>query len=297
LQIANYTAAENVLPADQRGVVEGGNPALQPEKSFGFNIGTVITPTFLPGFSIGGDYYETTVKNAIQSSGGVPLAVGVDAFVTACYVQQIAGYCSAISRNAQGIFQINAQNINFGGNHVEGMELEASYDTAAAGVDLPFIPGSLVVDTTLTREFTNFVLVPPVFGGDIHQTGTYNAGTEFNYPSYRSMLNLDWTDEDISVHWDTRYQSGTRNIAGGSGYGSTLPDYFVHSLSVSYNLNGWFGDNTVLKSSRIIFGINNLFDKDPPFVNTDGNCKCNTYVGGAYDEAGRSFFLRLTEKM
>ena len=294
-QIASFQSPENNLSSDQRGVIFGGNPNLQPEKSFGFNAGAVITPTFLPGFSLGGDYYETTVKNAIQGGGGIPVAVGLDVFVNQCYVQQVASSCAAINRKNTGIFQISGLNANFGANHVAGMELEASYDTAAAGVDLPFVPGTLVVDTTLTREFTNLQITPT---GTIHQTGTFNADAEYNYPSYRSVLNLDWTDEDVSVHWDTRYQSGTRNVSGAPvGYGSSLPDYFIHSISIAYDLRGWFGESPVFKSSRLIFGVDNLFDKDPPFFTADSICKCNSFAGGGYDFAGRTYYIHLTEKM
>ena len=289
-----FKSPENSLPTDQRGVVFGGNPNLQPEKSFGFNIGAVLTPTFLPGFSFAGDYYETTVKNAIQGGGGIPIAVGLDEFINQCYVRQIVSSCAAITRTSQGIIQISGLNANFGANHVTGMELEAVYDTAAGDLELP-IPGSLVIDTTLVREFTNIQLAPT---GDIHQTGTFNKDAELNYPAYRVNLSVDWNLENLSVHWDTRYQSGTRNVNGTPDtFGKGLPDYFVHDISFSYDLTSMFGDKSVFKATRLIFGIHNVFDKDPPWYISDSICKCNSFAGGGYDFLGRAYYIRLTEKM
>ena len=42
-------------------------------------------------------------------------------------------------------------------------------------------------------------------------------------------------------------------------------------------------------------GINNLADKDPPFLGSDSICKCNS-LAGPYDFVGRFFYTRISIK-
>ena len=48
-------------------LVSGGNPELEAEKADSWTIGTVVTPSFLPGFSLSVDYYNIKVKNVITA--------------------------------------------------------------------------------------------------------------------------------------------------------------------------------------------------------------------------------------
>ena len=154
---ANYQSPENNLVDDQRGFVVGGNPALSPEKSHSWTVGAVLTPTFLPGFSLSGDYYDITITNTILQQG-IPLNLpSPDLFINGCFVQQIAANCASISRNSGGIFQIQSLNTNTGNQSTTGLDMELSYDTAAAGIDLPFdIPGSFTIDAQAEHLITNF---------------------------------------------------------------------------------------------------------------------------------------------
>jgi len=295
-QIAVFQSAENNLASDQRGLLLGGNPHLQPEKSHGWNIGTVITPTFLPGFSFAGDYYETTVTNAIQGGGGIPAATGLDAFLLNCYAipQSDPSACPAVTRNANGIFQINGLNANFGANKVTGMELQLTVDSAAADMDLP-LPGSFVVNVEMGREFQNVQILPT---GNIHNTGHFNTDVEANYPAYRAGGSIDWNLEDLQLHWDTEFASHTTNLNGTAPtFGNVLTDNWNSNLSASYEIHDPFADVGVKGTFRIIVGINNIFDQDPPFLTSDSICKCNSFAGGGYDFIGRFYYTRIQIKM
>lgn len=50
-------------------LVSGGNPNLKAEKSDSYTGGFVLTPSFVPGLSISGDYYDVTVNNVITATG------------------------------------------------------------------------------------------------------------------------------------------------------------------------------------------------------------------------------------
>lgn len=300
-QIAVYQSPENNLTTDQRPLLLGGNPNLSPEKSHGWTVGTVVTPTFMPGFSAGVDYYETTVTNAIQGGGGVPGAIGLDTFVLECYAvppgPQSAFACSQIRHGVNGIQIINGQNANLGFNKVSGLELQLNFDTAAADLDLP-IPGSFVINLEGTREFQNILVIPNPGGFTVNYTGTYNLGNEVNDPGYRANASIDWNMDEWSVHWDTLYASSTRDLFGAPKvFGTMLADNWNSNLSFAYALGEIFPDWGTKNNTRIIVGINNIFDANPPFLRNDSICKCNSMAGAGYDFVGRFFYTRLQIKM
>ena len=300
-QIATYQSPENNLDNDQRGLIVGGSPSLKPEKSHSWTIGAVITPTALPGFSVSADYYEITITNSII--GGIAGSSGPDLVVNGCYVGQNPYYCSLISRNSAGIFQIGSTNTNFGYSFVEGLDMEVRYDTATAGVSLPMgIPGSLSIDAQADHEMTNIGNNPD---GTISQfTGFFNYSNNSIQPKWKGNLLLDYVLGDIGIHYQMQYIGGTEdgpnNYAVGSyspighgSYGDELPAMVYHDISASYDLPGMMG---VFKGGRLTIGVNNLLDKDPPFLTGDSVGKSNS-LNGPYDYTGRYFFTRFTLKM
>jgi outer membrane receptor protein involved in Fe transport len=288
--LAGYQSPENNLLNDQRGFIVGGNPALSPEKSHSWTVGAVLTPTFLPGLSINGDYYEITITNSILV-GGIPQNLpNTDQYVLDCFVGQVAGNCANITRNSGGIFQINSLNANTGTAGTTGVDMEAAYDTNAAGISLPFdVPGSVTVDAQAQHQITNF---QNTLGSLNRFAGTYLGTSGYIQPKWKASLFTDYHLDDLTFHYDLQYIGGTDDAAGGTGYGFTLPDYVYHNISASYALPEW----GPTKGSLISFGINNLLDKDPPFTLEDGVGKNNT-ISGPYDEVGRFFYTRLTIKL
>jgi iron complex outermembrane receptor protein len=302
-QIAAYQSPENNLDNDQRGLIVGGSSTLKPEQSHSWNIGVVLTPTFLPGFSFNADYYEVTITSAILV-GGIAGNAGPDLVVNGCYVDQNPAYCGLLSRNASGIFQILSTNTNFGENGVTGLDLEAAYDTAAAGVDLPFgIPGSLTVDAQASHQITNYSTNPDNTINAFH--GFFNYSNDSIQPKWKGNLLLDWTMDNIGIHYGLQYIGGTYDgpaiypVGGGynyasfkTGYGDQIPGYVYHDISVSYD----FPEMGPVKGTRLVLGINNLFDKDPPFLTGDAIGKSNSILG-PYDTTGRLFYTRFSIKL
>jgi iron complex outermembrane recepter protein len=287
-QIATYQSPENNLSADQRGLIVGGNPQLKPESSRSWNMGAVITPTFLPGLTLNGDYYEIKIANSILD-GGIANNAGPDVVVLGCYVDQNPAYCSQITRSSGGIFQIGSLNTNLGINQVRGMDLEATYNTDVAGLDLP-VPGSFLIDLQAEREFLNTTQNPDFSTNEF--VGFFNYGNDSIQPTWRSTASVDYHLDDLGFHYGLRYINGTKNLQGGTNtYGNRLPEVFYSDIAVSYDLPE-IGPS---KSTRLVLGINNLFDKSPPFLTGDSIGKSNT-IAGPYDVTGRFFFARISTK-
>jgi len=288
-QIAVYQSPENNLKNDQRGFIVGGNPSLSPEKSHSWTVGAVLTPDVVPGFTLNVDYYEITITNSILDQG-IPLNLpSTDQFINDCFVGQVASDCAAITRNAGGIFQILSLNTNTGSATGSGVDMQATYNTEAAGVSLPFdIPGSISVDAQAEHQITNN---QETLGSESQFAGTYLGTSGYIQPKWKATLFTDYHLDAWTFHYDLQYIGGTNDAGGGTGFGFTLPDMVYHNISLSYVIPS-FGPTA---GTLLSVGINNLFDKDPPFTVEDGVGKNNT-ISGPYDEVGRFFYTRLSVK-
>jgi outer membrane receptor protein involved in Fe transport len=75
---AGIPAGLTILYGSTPGYLSGGNPNLQAETSDSYTMGGVLTPKFLPGFSVSVDYYNIKVNNSIAF-------VGPQTIIDACY--------------------------------------------------------------------------------------------------------------------------------------------------------------------------------------------------------------------
>jgi iron complex outermembrane receptor protein len=287
-QIANYQSAENNLVSDQRGLILGGNATLKPEKSNQWNVGVVVTPRWTPGFSFNADFYQVHIHNTIIT-GGLAGALGPDLIVNGCFVSQNPTYCALITRNNSGIFQIGSENTNFGLSWIKGLDMEATYDTAAAGLMLPF-PGSVRLNAQVERQFQNKQQNPD--GSVSNYNGFFLYSNESVQPKWKGRASIDYKLGTWIFHYDGQWIGHAFDLGGTStAYGDYLPDVFYHNISVSFELP----NVGPVQRTTMVLGINNLFDKDPPFLGADSICKCNSFAG-PYDFYGRDFFARVSAK-
>jgi outer membrane receptor protein involved in Fe transport len=140
-------------------------------------------------------------------------------------------------------------------------------------------------------------------GGGVYDcAGLYGTTCGLPAPAWRHKLRVTWTSPwnfGLSINW--RYLSGTKfdqldsNPLLNSGIQDTI-DAKIKAYSY-FDLAGTW---TVRDGTTLRFGVNNVFDKDPPLVDTNvigissppfGNG--NTFPG-VYDSLGRTFFVGIT---
>ena len=285
--VTNFHAVTDEITNNQMQILEGGNPQLKPEQSESYAIGVVVTPWFAPGLSIDVDYYDVRVKNAILD-GGIAGTTSPDVVLDGCYgPAQNAGFCSLITRNGTGqIIQVNSLNQNFGTQMVRGIDYQIDYDTAAAHLTLP-VPGSIHVGLQISNLMTNTTQTPGS-NVSVQHAGSFDYSNEAFEPKLKGNAAVDYHLGPWTAHWDLQYYGHANLIGTLGGTNNEIGSIVYNNISGSYS----FGDFGFAKKLRITLGIDNVADQDPPFLNGDSICKCNS-LAGPFDVTGRFFYGRL----
>jgi len=184
--------------ASRRGK-SGGNTNLTNETATSSNIGIIYNPSWLPGFSVGADYVEINLKNAITEFTLTNL-------MEACYDSPVNPnkFCSGFVRGAD--FQLPAQDafttgyVNAAVRTFRAMEYNASYNTVVND-----IPG-----------------VNALFGQV--DAGTLNIGLRFYNQKMNLTSNTGFDRTDLTGRFDSPDWKSDLRITHSLGDLTTLLD-------------------------------------------------------------------------
>ena len=263
----------------QIATITGGNPNLQPETSHTYTIGTVITPRWTPALAITVDYFHTKIANQINS-------LNTQFIADSCYtsVNFSSPQCAAVgARTATGqISTVSAVETNLGEVHTNGIDADISYLIRLGGGNNI----QLSTDLTDTIGYTE-QLVP---GGPFVNlkgrlsTVSTNILSLSGYPVIRDNSTITYSKGGFSFSWTLRYIDGLLYNNGGDADPTVnrftrTNEVFYHDIEATYN---W-------KKFQVVAGIDNVFDRTPPFVIGTGT---NTEPA-VYDVIGRLFYAKL----
>ncbi|HEY5338661.1 MAG TPA: TonB-dependent receptor, partial [Rhizomicrobium sp.] len=299
----------NQCISGQCGGFFGGNPDLKPEQSDTRELGIVFTPTFLEGFTATVDYFDIKLNGSI---GVIPEAETL----SNCALTGSATFCSLIHRSAAlgGIIYgtgatagfVTATNVNTGSTETSGIDVEANYtaDLNDWGMGQN---GSLSFNLlgTETQQFK----IQPVPGDHIYDcAGLFGLTCGTPIPKWRHKLRVTWStpwDVDLSASWrymsSVKFDANTNDVTLSGPCGGPCGDLSDATIS-SYSYIDLAADWTVRQGVSLHAGVTNVFDKDPPEVDSNslgvsappfGNG--NTYPQ-VYDSLGRLIFVGATIK-
>ena len=251
----------------------GGNANLQPEDAETLTIGAVWTPTFISDLTLTLDYFNIKIDNAIQRiDGSTKLAV--------CYnTPGLAHpFCSSsnFTRNplTGEVDFLSAQPVNAASERVSGIDLGALYQFSLADWN-----ATLNWDVSYLKNYD----VRPFQGADdINYAGKITGGRG-SYTQWRSFGSLTLARGPWSGSYSVQYIGSADDINASPGdIGDHAPSVTYHNAQVKYAVN---------KSMDVAFGVDNLFDKKPPFIQswTDANTDTMTY-----DLMGRRWNVKAT---
>ncbi|WP_115719519.1 TonB-dependent receptor [Gallaecimonas mangrovi] len=280
-------------PSDQCVAQYGGNPDLKPETAKTLTLGVVLTPQFIPNFSLSIDYYHIKVDDYISS-------VDPTLILSQCLNTGDSYYCNLIHRNPSSgaLFgttgYVVSTTLNTGYLRTSGFDVNTNYDLDLNGLgSLNFnLVGSLLTDMT-TEPLPGY--------GSYNCKGLYGPTCGLPQPEWRHNARVSWStpwyDLDVSLMW--RY-IGKVDLSSNTDNPLLASDdtYYVSDHIGSYSYFDLSGSMPVTDNIQVRAGINNMFDRDPPIIVSDvatSYTNGNTYPG-VYDPLGRQIFLGVTAK-
>ncbi|WP_419826553.1 TonB-dependent receptor domain-containing protein [Sphingomonas sp.] len=290
-QFGNIT--EN--PAAQYNGLIGGTSSLRPEKATTKTAGVVIQPRFLPRLALTADYYDIKVTKAI----GI---IGSNTILQSCASGGDAGLCSLINRNpVNGSLWLDPGhyvtdlNLNTGGVHTRGVDFTGSYTHEIGRFGTV---GFNVSGTYLDK----FVTDPGVPGSTPYDCkGFYGATCGVPLPKWKGKARLTYTAPfgiQLSGQWRYLNHVNADRTSDNPALAAAFSQFSSRIKSQSYfdlSSTATIGDHYLLTA-----GVNNIADKRPPVVNSNGAlsncasvvCSGNTYPG-IYDYLGRYLYVRI----
>lgn len=268
-------------------LIQGGNPNLGPETAETFQAGVVIQPRFLPALQISVDYFKYNIEDQV---GTIPINT---LLAQLCYdsTTPLASnpYCALIVRDPTGtaggavpggVSQVELTSQNVAKVKVEGYDASVAYGFRTADMFArDFGDIALRLDATWMYRWA--------LQGLPGQAYTQLANTITNStPEWKGQGTVQWSREDLSVAWTTRYVGSMRSTTAFTEAQLDpyfTGDWFSHDLRVRYGIN----ENLSVRG-----GILNLTDEAPPAL---PETFTGTGVGSSnYDNRGRYFYLGAT---
>lgn len=230
----------------------GGNVDLKAETSDSFTAGFVFSPevNWASNFAITADYYNLDIDDAVQGRSPGDL-------ITSCVNTGDPGFCDSVQRTSAGrISLVDNQLQNIGAIESSGYDLGVTFtsnDTSVGVFNSRF-------NATLLDDYLERTPNPDGTETVTNRTGTHTSETfERAFPELRATSSVCW--RSISDRWNGsmtfRYVDDME-----AANGETLDSALFTDIQLSYTPS--FAEDAV----TITLGINNVFDEEPPVLNT-----------------------------
>jgi len=264
--------------------IQGGNPNLKPEKADTLDVGVVLQPRFLPGFSASVDYFDIKTKDAVITLGGATL-------LSECF-RGATALCEQIDRDSAGkITQIRVAPINFAQQLVRGIDFEASYRLPLNTVSETLGNGSASIRALATRylkaELDNGIDNPDSNLGE-------NAG---GTPKWRYLVQAMYSNGPLTLSVTGRGVSSGKYNAAYIECASACPASTPQNRTIDNNriAGAFYIDAStsfkIWRDVELFVAVDNITNKKPPVVASGpGIGSAPLGVSGTYyDLIGRMF--------
>jgi outer membrane receptor protein involved in Fe transport len=269
-----------VSRAQTIGFLSGGNAGLSEETGKSLTIGGVITPRFLPGFSLSIDYFNIKITNLIAT-------LSAQTILNQCVDQSSINnqFCALLfPRDQFGLFPTPAllsSGVNFAKQTSRGIDMDLAYrHTFAGGVRV-----NARGIATYTLERNNYVnpVDPNFIDRQLSELGDPIFSASLQLGVGQGPWDLSYTMRYIGRQTVSTYEA-THSLQGRPPTNPDVtsvryyPDVFYHDARVAVKVNNKF---------RWYLGVDNIFDRKPPLglLGTGG--------GEPYSSIGRYFYSGL----
>lgn len=263
--------------------ISGGNPNLTEEQADTLTVGLVWTPDMIPRLNLSLDYYQIKLKDAVSQVSGQLLLN--DCFLTLNFNSPS---CQSIRRDSNGnLSEIDAPLLNLADRNVNGVDLTATYsfDNLPSWLSLPGQGATIDISSYSSWQLKNdsqVVKSVPAIDCAGRYSGTCSTGSIRPGPEFRSLLRFSYASGPLHLSPEVNYIGELKlSTDSGPNENGTQEGLFFVNMNGSWDFN---------ENYSLLFGVNNLFDQQPPIwgFQASGDLNVNTSL---YDPVGRSYFL------
>ena len=254
-----------------------GNLNLEPEKADSWNVGAVLSPRFVPGFSVSADYFDIKVKDAID-------VLSADDIVLRCS-EGLAEYCAAIvpdPANPTSRVLISRSPFNFQSIKIRGVDFEAGYRR-------PLGQGNVSLRALATRYIENTLDTGVAGVVPINSVGTLGvgSGSQSITPKWIYRVTAGYDIKAFSVTATARgVGNGRYDFSGiecqancpiSTGQNPTYEDNSIKGktyidLNTTYKFNAGG-----VRDGEFFFNVTNVLDEDAIVLPETGLAANTTY--------------------
>ncbi|MGI8932050.1 MAG: TonB-dependent receptor domain-containing protein [Sphingomicrobium sp.] len=253
-----------------------GNRDLKPEKASSWNVGVVLAPRFLPGFTASADYFRIDLKDAIDS-------LSADDIVNRCF-EGVTEYCDAITPdpNNPARVLIRRQPFNLTSIKVRGIDFEAAYRARIA-------EGNFTLRGVATRNIDNILTTGIPGNVPVNTVGStslpkwfYRFSANYDTPSYGITAVARGVSSSVfdaaAIECQTSCPLSTPQNPTYDDLAISGAFYVDLNLTTKFNIGG-------KPSGEFFVNVTNLFDRWPILLPETGLAANTTYS----DLLGRAF--------
>lgn len=306
INITRYNASGTAIgPSGQRQYRSqtGSNVNLNPSESRNWSAGVVWSPKSIKGFSASLDWFSIDERDLIASIPQTTIVQSVEQLGTASpYVnlvrqaQSVAGEThfgtgapitapgQVTARPSDEIWITNSI-VNVAGYWQQGFDFTLNQKWTMEGIGR----FQAVVVGTYLHEY--FVQVLPGSNPTDYQDGFVSRGTNTGglFPRYRTNSRLDWSQRNWTASVGHMFIPGVNDLTNLVPFRTA--SYHSFDLQAGYTFGGTRTD--FLKGLSVAVGVNNVFNKMPPRIPSEGNQSADI---NAYDPVGRLFYVQARYK-
>ena len=291
-----------------------GTNTLEPEKTESINLGVVLEPAFIPGLTLTADYWRVKQRGIVGVFGddnaiALDLVRRQDGSTNPNVVRNapdadaIALFAGTSLAAAGSIIQVLDPYLNLDSRSSKGWDFGMFYNIPEFGIgDI-----RLRLNAARLKSFVQSAgpdgqeLLNAIAAGSLPtDVGVGGLGELLEIegrPKWRLSGSVSWGSGPVDVTlfgkyigevWDT---SVTRDVLIVSDDPNAnfyrVKDQFTMNASVSYTID----NDTALNGTRLKFGVNNLFNEDPPLADESYG-----YFSELHSARGRQFTVELRKK-
>jgi len=297
-------------------LTSGSNPNLKPELAYSYYLGGVWTPGskdpvhspvgFLNGLNVYVDYYNIEKRNNIASVDP-QFILNHESLFPGAVVRNAGGAVRAINDTFQNIGRLETEGFDFGFAYstkefVWGkvdIEFNANYIRRYVIQNLPdqpFVAETGTFTLPVYKHSAQVFYLKTLFGMDTLSTGVtwnYVDSEQDQTPELSGKVHVigNWNTFDYQIAYNfgkAEELTPETPLPGYAKDGKKLLGRRAVFPSRDRESSGW---RKYLANTRLIFGVNNVFDAAPPFAD-----RLEGYDTRTTNPLGRNFYVELQKK-